>query len=230
LRDGVCFARLALNRKPMNGSVSAAAFFRTPWGAALLFVLVGCHQVLVLHPPSAPCRAPLNGEVCDVTGDALPDRRLRHPPPDLVRGIAEVQAGSVAFTVRFAPGTFDPATTLILIYLDTDEKRSTGIVMAGGLGVDYNVSASAQNGGHVEKYDGRWMQIGTVATTVVADGIDVTVPLSLIGNPDGRLNYRISSFIVLPNTTRATGVIVDTMPDVNLPPGRVQWSADNGRF
>ena len=41
---------------------------------------------------------------------------------------------NITFTVRLAPGTFDPATTLILIYLDTDENRSTGIVMAGGLG------------------------------------------------------------------------------------------------
>lgn len=189
--------------------------------AALCLAAAGCNRGPVVRSPVAACTATLPGEVCDPQGDARPDRRLRHHPPDLVHGTAEIRGGNLVFTVRLAPGTFDPATTLILIYLDADQSRSTGITMAGGLGVDYNITLSTPNGGHVEKYDGRWLPLGSVSTTVAADGMDVTVPLALIGNPRGGVIYRVSSFIVLPNAAAATGVIVDSMPDISLPPGRV---------
>jgi hypothetical protein len=143
-------------------------------------------------------------------------------PPDLVRGTAEVRQGQIAFTVRLAAGTFNPQTTVLGIYLDTDQNQVTGVqIAAGGLGVDYLVFMSGQNVALVQRFvNGAWSTIGSVPTSAVVDGRDATIPLSLLGADDGRLNYRVSSFMALPNATISG--ILDTMPEAGVPPGRVQ--------
>ena len=61
--------------------------------------------------------------------------------------------------------------------------------------------------------------VGSVPVAFVTDGMQVTVPLSLLGNDDGRLNFQMSAYVlVAPSTT----VLFDFMPDGNVPPGRVQ--------
>ena len=53
----------------------------------------------------------------------------------------------------------------------------------------------------------------------VVDGINVSVPLSLLGNDDGRLNFRIQSSVQL---TTISATPVDDMPDVASSPGTVK--------
>ena len=67
-----------------------------------------------------------------------------------------------------------------------------------------------------------WTTVASVPMTAVTDGRDVTVPLSILGGDDGRLDFRVSSFVILLNSSTASGGILDTMPGAGLPPGRVQ--------
>ena len=47
--------------------------------------------------------------------------------------------------------------------------------------------------------------------------MQVTVPLSLLGNGDGQLSFQISAYVLVAPLTPVT---FDVMPDNNLPPGR----------
>jgi hypothetical protein len=51
---------------------------------------------------------------------------------------------------------------------------------------------------------------------------DVSVPLSMLGGRNGRLDFRVSSFNILPGASSATGIIVDSMPDRTLPARKIQ--------
>jgi hypothetical protein len=167
--------------------------------------------------------ASLHGEVGDPIGDAVPDARVR-TPADLVRATVNVLDGHLSVAVRFAPGVFDPVTMLVIVNLDTDRNTATGQPVVG-LGVDYVISmGDGQNDqARIGRYVGGpeiFSPVGNVPVTFLPDGMDVTVPLSLLGNSEGRLNFRVVSFSHVPDT-QTTGAI-DTMPDIGLPPGRVQ--------
>jgi hypothetical protein len=49
--------------------------------------------------------------------------------------------------------------------------------------------------------------------------MQVTVPMSLLGNVDGKMSFQLNSYVL---ATPSTSVILDSMPDSNLPPGRIQ--------
>src|SRR5438067_383703 len=67
--------------------------------------------------PSQATANPLHVDVTDPIGDARSLDGLARSP-DFIRGGADVSAGTITFIVRFATGTFDPATTLVIIELD----------------------------------------------------------------------------------------------------------------
>jgi hypothetical protein len=50
--------------------------------------------------------------------------------------------------------------------------------------------------------------------------MDVTVPLSLLGNDDGRLDFRMIAFSHVAGSPTSGGL--DWMPDTNLPGARIQ--------
>jgi hypothetical protein len=167
--------------------------------------------------PTAPTQSSnpsLHGEVTDPSGDALGDARLA-TSPDLVRATADVSAGSITFTARVAPGTFAQATTRFTILLNTDQNVATG---TGTLGIEYFVQMGGilANRADIVRSDGD-VVVGSVPVSFVANGIDAIVPLALIGNDDGRLNFKVfaSAGPVWPD-------VLDRMPDEGLPPGRVQ--------
>jgi hypothetical protein len=178
-------------------------------------------------PPTIP--PPLHGEVTDPAGDAIRDARVP-VAPDLVRATADVVAGtgSVTFVIQFATGTFNRQMTHVSVLLDTDQNGSTGVRQVSGLGADFGVDLDAGTGqaavtkanpancdARLSCFDG----IGLVPLTLAADGMQVTVPLSLLGNDDGRLNFQMSAYVMV---APQTPVVVDFMPDSNLPPGRIQ--------
>lgn len=146
-------------------------------------------------------------------------------PPDLVAGSIEITSGNLALlSVRFAPGTFDPATTFAQFDLDVDQNPLTGSPNQG-LGIDYIVDlGSAFYGGQarVSRFSGgtQYQAVGTVPVSFVANGMDVGIPLSLMGGDDGRMNFRvITSAQVSP---AGFSTILDYMPDIGRPAAIVQ--------
>jgi hypothetical protein len=132
-----------------------------------------------------------------------------------VRATVEVSAGNVTVAVRVAPGTFAQSTTRFTVLMNTDQNLSTG---TGTLGVEYFVQMGGMFGNRADivKSDGD-VVVGSGTASFAAGGIDAIVPLALIGNDDGRMDFKVfaSAGPVWPD-------ILDRMPDEGLPPGRVQ--------
>jgi hypothetical protein len=100
------------------------------------------------------------------------------------------------FDVQFATGTFDPTKSGLLIGLNTDLNTSTGCCVSPvyfPLGAEYALAyiASAGTKFVVVSYsaDGSTHTIvGDVTPTFVTDGVDLSLPLSLIGG-NGLLDF-----------------------------------------
>jgi hypothetical protein len=194
--------------------------------SVVLLALTGC----AAHKPSGPAAVspPANGhvEVSDGIEDTLTDPRVARSP-DLVRGTADVARGNITFTIRFAPGTFN-RSTIVGIQLDTDQNPQTGIRNVNGLGVDYSINMGASlNGNQARIFKAMptpagacpatgpcYEQVGTAPVTFAEDGVNLTVPLALLGNNSGRLDFRIAA------SGQGTAIL-DLMPDYSLPPARV---------
>jgi len=200
--------------------------FRRPWLVAILVTTAGCGGSTTT--PSTPPAGALHREVSDATGDALPDPSVR-VSPDLVHGTIDESAGNITLNVQFASGTFDQSTSRLTVQLDTDQNPLTGIRMPDGLGVEYVVDmwASASQATIFKAVpdscaarDTCYVQTGTAPRTVLADGMAVTIPLSLFGSADGRMNFRIVAYASIPGAATQT-IMADVMPDVTLAVGRV---------
>jgi hypothetical protein len=196
---------------------------------AVLLLAAGCSGSTTPTTPS-PTAPIFHADVSDPVGD--PIRNPTFPQftnlPDLVRATVDVVGGNITFSIRLAPGTFDPQTTLLLIDLDTDQNASTGFAR-NGQGVDFSLNMGAPAFGnpplgsqaHILKFGaspGPFGIVGSVPVTVVADGMNVTVPLPMLAG-DGRMTFRVESLSLL---TAISAIPFDDLPDLNLPPGRVQ--------
>ena len=168
----------------------------------------------------------LHGEVADSAGDAVTAPGGVNTP-DLVHATVDVRNGSVMVTIQFASGTFDRQSTRLTIELDTDQNPGTGIV-AAGLGIDYILDewvltnqTRVQQATPAECAGGGscYADVGAVALSFGADSMTATVPLTMLGNASGRLNYRVFAYASPRSTT--TTAIADVMPDINLPAARV---------
>jgi len=160
--------------------------------------------------------------ITDPAGDSF------SPLVDMVSGSATVDNGNLVLTVSFAPG-FDSTQASITANLDIDQDPSTGypgIDTANNdsaiMGTDYVVlfGASPIFGyyGIYEYQAGSFLfNPSGVSTTVLSDGMTATVPLSLLGNDDGYMNYKFLSQVVL--SYYSTTTILDYMTDVGLAPG-----------
>ena len=62
--------------------------------------------------------------------------------------------------------------------------------------------------------------VGTAPVTYSVDGITASVPLSMIGGRDGRMNFR--TFCASQIGAGAYSNATDAMPDPSRPPGSVQ--------
>src|SRR5262245_61750425 len=103
---------------------------RTSWwrlcsflGALSVLTACGDSPVTPAAPPTPP---PIRGMATDPIGDAT-----RSPAaavsPDLVSATLEIPSGGpMRVSIRWAPGTFSPATTYMSLTLDTDENVANG--------------------------------------------------------------------------------------------------------
>src|SRR4051812_33116547 len=88
-------------------------------------------MLLLLSIPHTVAAGPIYvGSVVDPVGD-----NFFAPSPDIVSAEIVVDDLWVTFTMRFAPGTWDPATTKSAFSLDLDQDSATGILFAG-IGID----------------------------------------------------------------------------------------------
>jgi hypothetical protein len=174
----------------------------------------------------------LTGSITDPAGDAVP-RPGVSAVPDLVGATIGVGGGTLTITVSFVPGTLSQTQTFFQVQLDTDENPGTGFSGvdsshsdANAIGADYTIEAvSPRNSTQalIRRAIGP-DQLTTVGTTSVSfptvDQARIVVPLTMLGNDDGRLKFKVVCSQWLSDTT-GTG-ITDYMPDVGLAPGVVR--------
>jgi hypothetical protein len=178
--------------------------------------------------PSTPAPSPtprnLRADVTDRVGDAGAFAGVA-VSPDLLSGSVEITQGNLMLiSVRCNAATFDPATTFIQFDLDVDQNPVTGSPVEG-LGLDYIIDMGSSfyaGQARVSRFVGgtEYQAVANVPISVVANGIDVGVPLSLIGNDDGRMNFRVISSTYLGGNGFST--ILDYMPDRTVPGAVVQ--------
>ena len=184
-------------------------------GALYLIAMVALTAACAARPPAPGTRAAVppaarqtHFEIRDSSVDALPDYRVL-VSPDIVWAIIDIEPEQIVFRLRHRAGSFDPSTTRFAIDLDTDQNASTGsegieyqvfVFPAGGKGAD--VARTTSSG---------YTVVATVPVTFVADGVDVAVPLSLLGNDDGRFDFRVRVY-----SQPALPLVIDVLPDNGL--------------
>src|SRR5262245_25572815 len=162
-----------------------------------------------------------HAEITEAAGDAVASADVP-TPPDLIRATLDVGNGNLRVTFQFAPGTLGPST-VVTILLDTDQNPATGFNDTG-YGIDYGVSLYASTAAFIQKANPSscasggncYTYVGTASVSLGTDTMATTIPLSMLGNADGRLTYRV--FAGAPATQTIT---TDVMPDITLPPTHV---------
>ena len=164
--------------------------------------------------------AQLVASVTDPSGDALVSDVS--PSPDLTSVTVFDVGGSFLFKVRFAPGTFVVSSNFAQLLLDIDRNPSTGhpginsacVTDAANIGSEYLVNMHSAQLLHYNGTCNSFSFVSSLAVSIVADGYDVTVPLSSLGD-DGLLNFKVLAAGRFAGGG-TTGVL-DVMPNVGLP-------------
>ena len=208
---------------------------------AILLAAGGCGGPTPATPSTTS--PALHGQVSDPVGDAVVTPVIRNGVvmtpvvpilPDLVAATIDVSSGNLTATVSFAPGTLSHADTVFCVLLDTDENSATGNSGSGQdratFGWDYSLCAVDPRGSTTSQIaralgpsqPGQIMPVTSSSTTFPsADQSRLTVPLSLLGNGNGRLAFKVISMQWVDAPIGSTAVI-DWMPDVGLPPALVR--------
>ncbi len=181
----------------------------------------------------------LYGETTDPIGD------VGAGDPDLASASIAVRNGYLELRVRLWSGTFDPVASGIVLFLDTDRNINTGfpglrtdsLTDTTMIGSEFIVSAPTtcgQTGALVFQHLGdqysdglpnlSGLGIDTVPVSYHGDlnGFDVVIPLSLLGNIDGRLNYKVTSSKQLPIPGCLYSGLLDAVPNVGTAPATVR--------
>jgi len=200
-------------------------------GACLLAVGVAALTACA-HPAPSGKPLPWHVDVTDPIGDAVRDSRIP-VSPDLVHAAVTVAGGYAAFAVEFAPGTFNPQTTRVSIVLDTDQNGLTGIRQFDGMGADFALDLAAATGtaAVLQAASGAvpFQPAGQIPIVFLQDGMQVNVPLQMLGNASGAMTFRIRSYVL---ANPMPSITADTMPDMRLPPAQIndpEASASAGR-
>jgi hypothetical protein len=162
-----------------------------------------------------------HAEVTDAAGDAVVSAAVP-TPPDLIRGTVDVGGGNLTVTFQFAPGTLSPSTVATIL-LDTDQNPATGFVNTG-YGIDYGISLYVSTAAFIQQANlsscagggNCYTPVGTASISLGTDTMATTVPLSMLGNAVGRLNYRVFASVAANPT-----ITTDVMPDMTLSPAQV---------
>jgi len=164
------------------------------------------------------------GSVSDPVGDAVFATSALDGggAPDIVFGSLTVSNGSLAISIRFAPGSFDPARMFAGALLDIDQNPNTGHpgVNAGGtldagvIGSEFIIYMGSAwfPQGQILQYAGppinTFNVVGNAPFTFASDTLNATVPLSLLNNDEGLMNFKFNSGV------RGTNITADVAPDI----------------
>lgn len=188
------------------------------WGVA------GASACALPHFSSAPV-VRFQGEATDPVGDtaSVGDARVLRPA-DLIYASVRITDDELRLSVRFAPGSFDPATTGVMFLLDTDLDSATG-VPGLGVGAEYAVTLEAQpvrqatvaraviDANCPEGPPCRYEPFQRAKIVVSGDAMEVVVSRRAFTQFDGRANVRVVAFASLDGGRRTS--TSDHMP--NLP-------------
>jgi hypothetical protein len=161
----------------------------------------------------------MRGEAADPVGEivSLPGIAVS---PHLRSATADVAPGDrLLLTVRFAPGTFMPGTTSVQFVLNLEQTPLT-LVPPAGLCGDYSVDIGPPWGHPGEARvsrlckGGRYELAGTVPIRTVPDGIDVGLPLSLLGKHVVPRSFRVTTSVRVDDD--AISAILDSCPTWEL--------------
>jgi hypothetical protein len=204
---------------------------------ALLFAAGGCGA----PTPGGPSTTSpvLHRQVSDPAGDVVITSVIRNGvaitpvvpnPADLVGATLDVSGGVLTAVVSFARGTLSQPDGLFCALLDTDESPATGNAGSGPdsatFGWDYSFCAVDPRGSTISQIaralgPANPGQIAPVSSTSMtfpaADQARLTVPLSVLGNDDGRLSFKFIAMQWVDAPIVNTAVL-DWMPDLGLPP------------
>ena len=150
----------------------------------------------------------IHAEIRDSSVDSLPDYRLL-VSPDITFAIVDVGADEIVFRLRHREGSFDSSITRFTIDLDTDRNASTG-----SEGIEYHVfvfPAGGKGADVARTTNTSYRVIGTVPVSFVADGCEVAIPRSLLGDEDGRFDFRVKVY-----AQPALPLVLDVLPDNGL--------------
>ena len=197
---------------------------RTACLLSVIALSVACGSTTTAPTTTA---TPPHADLTDPSGDAVASTGVP-APPDMVHGVIDVTGGNLTLTVQFASGTLDLQTTRLTVQLDTDQNVATGVGGGDGVGIDYVLDlwtrtsqtivqratpASCVNGANC------YVDAGSVAVTIGTNTMTATVPLSMLGNPAGGMNFRVLAY-ASPQSTVPT-VVADVMPDLALAPAHI---------
>ncbi|MGA2585609.1 MAG: putative Ig domain-containing protein [Candidatus Aminicenantales bacterium] len=174
----------------------------------------------------------LFGFVTDPAGDTSPYPGVTSP--DLVSATGTVTGTDLVLNVQFAAGSFGPASSCAQFMLDTDQNPSTGhpgvnagcIDDASLLGSEFIVNMEPNYSplqASVYIYNGscnNFTFVGFVNLTLQTNGMEAKIPLSLLNNDDGRLNFKVISSASL-GGGGYTGCL-DYMPNIGVLPGKIR--------
>ena len=172
-----------------------------------------------------------SGKLTDRAGDVRPSTTMPKPP-DLLSATIDVFGGNL--TVSFAPGSLSDKT-ILTIYLDLDEDAKTGLATplsdSSANGADYVISGLSP---HNPARAGLSQKSGRNGSTFrglldvvrpAPDQLRIVVPLSRLGDDDGRMKFAVGCSHLLSTTPDGNQTIashVDVMPDRGEAPGAVR--------
>lgn len=168
-----------------------------------------------------------SSEIRDPAGDAVTDPRVPRAP-DLVSARWERTNGAVTFKVRLAPGTFDPFTVGLVI--DVDMHASLAMFDPEAMYMVLLFPHTRDRGADVAKVGGPgagYVVLGSASVREVENGVDVTVPLTLLGGDTRQVSISVRAY-----HEAAWPILFDTLPDTGLlhsPPGGLRLPTVNGR-
>jgi hypothetical protein len=168
-----------------------------------------------------------------ITATGIPAGSLTDPAgdagsgSDVVLTTGTVADGSLTLSARFAGTTYN-ASTFVVWSLDTDQNPATGFpgitntnADAALIGADFIVQIRGTAfGSTVTVLRGNLTVVSTTLTpTFVANGVDVTIPLSLLDGDNGAMNYKATIQTQL--TAGSWSGINDFISNLDSPVGTV---------
>ena len=201
-------------------------------GAAVLLAAVsGCTGSSAPGTPTVTVQT-FTGRLTDPSGDTV-SRSSVAVSPDLVAAAIEVGSGTVDVAVALAAGTLSQSQTMCAVLFDTDENASTGSPGVDGdasdaslMGVDYMLNAISPRDSmraQVLRATGpnQFTVVGSTPVVLTSpQQFRLSLPLSALGNDDGRLRFSLTCSQWISDTT--VSGITDYMPDLGTTPALVR--------